>query len=64
MEKHIITIAPNGKTTVKVEGVKGNSCTDLTEDLLKKLGETTSTTKTREYNEQLQTQDVQNRNRR
>lgn len=36
---------------IKVEGVKGKSCTQLTETLEKKLGTVTKDEKTNEYNE-------------
>lgn len=36
---------------IKVEGVKGKSCTQLTEALEKKLGTVTKDEKTSEYNE-------------
>jgi uridine kinase len=47
-----VTIKPDGKTTIEVNGVKGGGCTSLTEGLQKKLGLTVSSEKTNEYYEQ------------
>lgn len=51
-----VTISPSGDTTIQVSGIKGKSCKDLTADLEKSLGVTTSDTLTREYHENATTQ--------
>lgn len=45
-----ISIAPDGKVSSKVNGVKGRKCTEI-DDFLEELGKTT-TTKTREFYEE------------
>jgi hypothetical protein len=37
------------EVTVQVDGHKGRTCTDLTRNLLRALGEVTTVTKTKEY---------------
>ncbi len=59
--KIIVTVSPDGDgTEVKVEGVKGKSCTDLTRDMEMALGAVVHTEKTNEYHER---QDVHVTNR-
>jgi hypothetical protein len=50
-EKHDlnVTIGPTGEIEIKVEGVKGAKCIDLTEFLETDLGEIISKEKTSEY---------------
>lgn len=47
-EKLIITIRPNGATSVKVTGVQGKDCKALTRDLEEALGKTTTDVETAE----------------
>lgn len=54
--KVIITIAPDGTTTVAASGVKGTGCKALTEGIERALGETVSDSATKEMNEREQTQ--------
>jgi len=51
-----ITFNADGSTDIKVEGVKGSSCTKLTEDIESAIGVTKSSKKTREYREKEQRQ--------
>jgi len=47
-----IRIKPGGKLEVKVEGIKGPTCTDVTKTLQKALGDITSDKKTNEFFEE------------
>ena len=47
-----IDIDLKGETTIKVDGVKGASCKDVTKALEKNLGQVTKTKKTSEFYEQ------------
>lgn len=49
MTRVIVTVAPDGKTTFRVEGVAGPGCTDLTRALQQALGRTVSDVKTSDY---------------
>ena len=51
MSNIIVTIEKNGKTTIKVEGVKGKSCTDITKLLEDALGVVEKRTPTAEMSE-------------
>jgi len=53
-----VRIKPGGKVEIKVEGVKGTSCSDLTKDLEKALGITIEDKKTSEFYQQINTQQV------
>lgn len=60
--KVIVRIDKTGMSTVEVQGVKGESCKDITANLEKALGKTVETTPTNEMFEvnddvQVQTQD-------
>ena len=44
-----VTITPDGRATVAVEGVSGPSCEALTEDLERTLGVTREKRRTSEY---------------
>jgi Protein of unknown function (DUF2997) len=44
-----VTITPDGRATVAVEGVRGPSCEALTEDLERALGVTSEKRRTSEY---------------
>jgi hypothetical protein len=48
-KKLTITIQPDGKVEIAVEGVKGQSCVKLTEFLEEALGEVTKRDKTSEF---------------
>lgn len=50
-EEITLTFDENDSPVIKVTGVKGKSCTSLTEALEKKLGTVTKDEKTSEYNE-------------
>jgi len=50
-EKLIITIRPDGGTTIKVTGVKGKGCKDLTKDIESALGKVVSDKPTQEMGE-------------
>jgi hypothetical protein len=66
-EKIRITIAPDGKTSIEVVGVKGKRCLDLTADLEGALGIVTERTPTKEMHERpviITTTDVQSIHRR
>ena len=45
----IITIGPDGNVNLKVEGVAGKDCLDLTKFLEEELGEVTERVHTSEY---------------
>jgi hypothetical protein len=45
----IVTIGPDGQTTVEVAGVCGSGCSALTAALERALGSTTADTKTADY---------------
>ena len=49
MSQVIVRILPDGKVEVKVAGVGGAKCTDVTKALEKALGSTVSDKKTDEY---------------
>ena len=51
MAKVTVTIAPDGGTSIEVEGVKGKGCLELTKDLERALGSVTEEKKTSEYRE-------------
>ena len=51
MAEIIVTI-DRGKSTVRVEGVSGPACRELTKSLEEKLGSVTSSEDTREYYEE------------
>ena len=51
MAKVTVTIAPDGTTSIEVEGVKGKGCVELTRDIEKALGSVSKDTKTSEYRE-------------
>lgn len=57
-----LTIDLEGNVVIEVKGVKGPSCKDLTSQVEKALGKTTSTQKTGEYTQTQTTQTV-NQNR-
>lgn len=58
-EKVIIEIDKNGGTTVKVDGVKGDGCSLLSQGIVKALGGVTSDTPTNEmYERPSQDQEV------
>lgn len=46
-----IAIGPDGKVSLKVFGVKGDDCLDLTKDLEEALGEVTERERTAEFYE-------------
>ncbi|HEX5433521.1 MAG TPA: DUF2997 domain-containing protein [Candidatus Angelobacter sp.] len=54
MEKHTITIQPNGDVSIKVEGLKGKACLEATREIEEAFGETTKRTNTAEFYEQPQ----------
>lgn len=47
-----VTVSPKGEVTVKVNGVQGKSCQDLTRPLEQALGKTTGDSKTPEFYQQ------------
>lgn len=51
-EEITLTFDNDDNPVIDVKGVKGKSCTQLTEALEKKLGTVTKDVKTREFNEQ------------
>lgn len=51
MPKVTVTIAPDGTTSIEVEGVKGKGCLELTRDIERALGKVTEDKKTSEYRE-------------
>jgi hypothetical protein len=51
MSNITVTVEKDGKTTIKVEGVKGKSCTDITKLLEEALGTVERRTATAEMNE-------------
>ncbi len=55
MAKIVIEVNEQGKTTIKVQGVKGPSCLKLTKNLEEKLGTVKNRQKTKEYYEKNQT---------
>lgn len=55
-EKIIVTIKPDGLTTVEVQGVKGEGCKALTAALEAALGTPTASVPTGEMYEQIQEQ--------
>lgn len=48
MHKIIVDVSPTGETKIKVEGVSGKSCKDLTKAIESALGETVKDTPTGE----------------
>jgi hypothetical protein len=59
-----VVISPEGKVEVRVRGVKGSSCMDLTEELERYLGGRVSTRRhTDEYDEQPVREDNRQRDR-
>lgn len=52
MKTITIDIDVEGNTTIKVEGVKGKSCKDLTRDIERALGVTKKSTPTAEFHQQ------------
>jgi hypothetical protein len=48
MQQVIITIAPDGSPTIKVNGVPGKSCKDVTKTVERALGSVTSDKPTQE----------------
>lgn len=51
-EQIIITVAPTGATTVAVKGCAGPSCKDLSRDIERALGRTTTDAETDDYRRQ------------
>jgi len=49
MEEIVVTIDEEGEVTIKVNGVKGHSCTKMTEFIEKELGKVKERKKTKEY---------------
>ena len=49
MKKIIVTIAPDGSTTVETSGFKGKSCQDATRQIEQALGAVVSDTKKPEF---------------
>jgi hypothetical protein len=54
--KIIVRISPDGKTQIEVDGMKGESCTDVTKKLEEALGQTVDTELKNEYYEQEETE--------
>lgn len=54
--KIIVRIDKTGKTQIEVDGVKGESCTDITKKLEEALGQTTNTELKGEYYEEAETE--------
>ena len=53
----IVTIGPDGSVQTEVQGVKGASCYDVTQQLEKTLGTVKETQKTAEFRERGKEQD-------
>jgi hypothetical protein len=51
MHKVIVTVGDGGKMTIKVEGVKGGGCQQVTKDLEAALGKVAGSQKTAEFYE-------------
>ena len=51
-------IKQNGEVEVKVKGVKGSKCMDITAEIQLKLGETIESEKTSEYYEEPQKETI------
>lgn len=58
----IIDIAPDGGTTVEVNGVKGKKCLDLTREFEQALGTVTKRVEKKEMNQREQSETVRLRN--
>lgn len=54
--KIIVRISPDGKTQIEVDGVQGESCTDVTKKLEEALGTTVDTDLKGEYYEAEETE--------
>lgn len=52
MHQVIVTIAPDGTTQVKVDGIAGTSCKDITKQLENSLGSTVKDEKTQDFYKQ------------
>jgi len=49
--KIVVRVSPDGKTEVRVDGLKGASCKDVTKALERALGMTAGDKTTAEYNQ-------------
>jgi hypothetical protein len=61
MEQIIITISPEGDTKVKVQGVAGPGCQELSREIERALGSVAKDTPTREMYEVKQHASIKNR---
>lgn len=57
----IVDISPEGEIEISVNGVKGQSCTDITKNLEKALGVGGERTLTKEYHEKNDSHKERNR---
>ncbi|CAM9496061.1 unnamed protein product [Chrysoparadoxa australica] len=52
MERMEVTLHNDGRVSIKMLGVKGEQCRDITEDMIKELGDVIYTENTEEFYEQ------------
>ena len=55
MSQIIVTITPDGHSTVEAKGVRGSGCQALTREIEKAIGATASDSKTAEFHQQAAT---------